>query len=175
MAFILGVLGARNELTKQILQQEVLDPILEDLPKKPTQILVPDEPLSSSFIEAWGERKGIPVVSMKSDWMRHGKKASVLRDARIEKESCAYLIFEGPRSRYYVNLAEKLAKRYEEKPVYIVHKDTVSPILLEVERVRPMMIEDSVEAEILKKPNTLLSLWGVKPATKSTPCLIQDD
>ena len=174
MAFVLGILGARNELTKQILQQEVLDPVLDDLAKKPTRILVPAEPLSSSFIEAWGERKGIPVESIKSDWIRHGKKASVLRDARIEKDSCAYIIFEGPRSRYYVNLAEKLAKRYEENPVYIVHKDGVSPILLEVERVRPVQISDEVEAEVLKKPNTLDAMWGLK-ATKSTPCLIQDE
>jgi len=111
MSIILGVLGARNAITKQIMQDEILGPILDDLEKPPTKILLPAEPLSSTYIECWAGRQDIPVELIKSDWGRDGRRAGVVRDYRIEKESTAFLVFEGPKSRYYLDLAERIAKK----------------------------------------------------------------
>ena len=166
---ILGVLGAKNTITKQIIQDEILNPVLDDLGKKPTKILMPSEPISSSYIECWASRQDIPTNLVKSDWIRNGRRAGVLRDAQIEKESNAFLLFEGPKSRYYLDLAERIAKKRPGCSVYVVASGSVSPVLLEVEQVaaRVNIMEDE-EKEIL----TLPKMWS---STKSTPCLITDD
>ena len=167
MAKILGVLGARNALTKQMMQDEILGPILDDLTIKPSKILLPSEPLSSTYIECWAGRQDIPVDLIKSDWVRNGRRAGVLRDASIEKGSTAFLIFEGPKSRYYLDLAERIAKK-QSGPVYVVTANSVSPVLLEVDRVTQVTVSEEEEKAIL----TLPKMWSSKSQTK---CLIVDD
>ena len=157
---ILGILGARNSITKQIMQDEILNPILNDLANKPTKILMPSEPISSTYVECWAQRAGIPCFPVKSDWIANGRRAGVMRDLQIQKECNAFLIFEGPKSRYYMDLATRIAKRG--CPVYVVEAKTVSPVLLEVDQV--IDINEKDEADIL----TLTKMW-------STKCLITDD
>ena len=156
---ILGVLGARNALTKQIMQSEILDPVLDDLAKKPTKILLPAEPLSSTFIECYATRNNIPVELIKSDWVRDGRRAGVMRDYRIEKESTVLLIFEGPKSRYYMDLAERIAKRRDNCSVYVVPSNSVSPVLLEVEQGAQITVSEQEEKAIL----TLPQMWNFNP------------
>jgi Txe/YoeB family toxin of Txe-Axe toxin-antitoxin module len=165
MSLILGVLGARNALTKQIMQDEVLNPILDDLAKRPIKILLPAESLSSTFIECWANRQDIETELIKSDWIRDGKRASIVRDYRIEKEANVLLVFEGPRSRYYLNLAERIAKKRHDCSVYVVPANSVSPVLLEVDPDTRFNITDKEEKTIL----TLPQMWGQQK------CLIVDD
>jgi hypothetical protein len=167
MSIILGVLGARNAITKQIMQDEILGPILDDLEKAPTKILLPAEPLSSTYIECWAGRQDIPVELIKSDWGRDGRRAGVVRDYRIEKESTAFLVFEGPKSRYYLDLAERIAKKRADVKVYIVNANSVTPILLEVDQTPQLSVSEKEERDIL----TLPKLW----AKSTTKCMIQDD
>lgn len=165
MVKILGVLGARNAITKQIMQDEILGPILDDLGTKPSKIILPSEPLSSTYIECWAGRQDIPVDLIKSDWVRNGRRAGVLRDAAIEKGSTAFLIFEGPKSRYYLDLAERIAKK-QSGPVYVVTANSVSPVLLEVDRDIRVTVSEEDEKDIL----TLPKMWS-----SQTKCLIVDD
>ena len=160
MPVTLGVLGAKNSISKQILQNEILDPILNDLSSKPVRMFLPAEPISSAFAEGWAGRHDIPVELVKSDFVKHGRKASILRDASIEKACSVLVVFEGPRSRYYMDLAERIAKRNPDKLIYVVEAKDVSPVLLEVEQVKPMFISDEVEEQILKQVNTLDKMWG---------------
>ena len=166
---MLGVLGARNALTKQIMQDEILIPVLDDLGNKITKIMLPAEPLSSTYIECYATRNTIAVDLVKSDWIRNGRRAGVLRDAAIEKEATALLIFEGPKSRYYLDLAERIAKRRPTCPVYVVAANTVSPVLLEVDQAIHHSVSEKDEKEIL----TLKSMWS--SSKKETPCLLTDD
>jgi hypothetical protein len=170
MSKILGVLGARNAITKQILQDEILNPILDDLGIKPSKVLLPAEPISSTYIECWAERQDIPVELIKSDWVRDGRKAGVIRDGRIEKESTALLVFEGPRSRYYLDLAERITKKRPGCSVYIVNANSVSPVLLEIDQVERVTLSEEEEKSIL----TLPQMWYNKE-NRSTKCLIVDE
>ena len=161
MPKILGVLGSRNAITKQIIQSEILIPILDDLDQEIVKVVLPEEPLSSTYIECWANRQNIPVTMMKSDWVTNGKRAGVLRDSQIEKGSNVFLVFEGPRSRYYLNLAEKIAKRRPECPVYVVSATSVTPVLLDVD---PVTVTEKEEKDILTIPKMF-----------SKQCLINDD
>lgn len=164
---MLGVLGARNALTKQIMQDEILIPVLDDLENKIKKVMLPAEPLSSTYIECYATRNNIAVDLVKSDWIRNGRRAGVLRDAAIEKEATALLIFEGPKSRYYLDLAERIAKRRPTCPVYVVAANTVSPVLLEVDQAIHHSVSEKDEKEIL----TLPSIWS----TRQTKCLLTDE
>jgi hypothetical protein len=165
---VLGILGARNAITKQMMQDEILNPVLDNLTQKPSKIIMPSEPLSSTYIECWAQRKGIETILMKSDWVMHGRRAGIMRDSQIQKECNVFLIFEGPKSRYYLDLAERIAKS---RPceVYVVESKSVSPVLLEVDRESMYTIAEKDEKEIL----TLPKMWST--ATNSTKCLIEDD
>jgi Txe/YoeB family toxin of Txe-Axe toxin-antitoxin module len=172
---VIGILGARNSITKQIIQDEILNPVLNDLMEstktknRPMRVLIPSEPLSSTYVECWAERLGIEVHSVKSDWVRHGRRAGILRDAHIEKECNVFIVFEGPKSRYYLELAERIAKRKAGSKVYAVSANSVSPVLLEIEQASHLTVGEKEEAEIL----TLPKMWS-KSAT-NTQCLIDDD
>lgn len=169
MPCILGVLGARNSINKQIIQDEILNPVFDDLQIKPTKVLVPSEPLSSTYIECWATRKGLEVLPIKSDWVLNGRRAGIVRDAQIEKESTALLIFEGPKSRYYLDLAERIAKRRSGYPVYVVEAKGLAPVLLELDSSSRYSVKDTDEAEIL----TLPKMWA--SSAKEVKCLIEDD
>ena len=164
MPKVLGVLGSRNALTKQIIQHEILNPILDDLGGDLTKVICPEEPLSSTFIECWADRKGIPFTALKSEWVTYGKKAGVMRDYQIEKNSSALLVFEGPRSRFYLDMAEKIAKRRPSCPVYVVAADSVTPVLLDVD----YSVSLKEEADIL----TIPKMFGLSSA--KAKCLIED-
>jgi hypothetical protein len=163
MPNILGVIGARNSLTKQILQNEILNPILDDLGRI-DKILLPDEHLTSTYIEAWAIRKEIDYDFVKSDWLNYGKKAGILRDGQVEKQSTVLLVFEGPRSRFYLDFAERIAKRRSDCKVYVVEAKTVDPVLLSVER----SITEKEEKDILTIPQMFARSGQNK-------CLISDD
>jgi len=169
MTCILGILGARNSLTKQIIQDEILNPVLDDLNVKPSRVIIPSEPMSSTYIECWANRNGIPVNSVKSDWIKNGRRAGIIRDAYIEKESNALLIFEGPKSRYFLDLAERIAKRRPDIKVYVVESKGLTPVLLQIDSVSHFQIKEKDEADIL----TLPKMWS--SSAKSVKCLIQDD
>ena len=175
---VLGILGARNAITKQIMQDEILNPILDDLGKNQIKkILLPSEPLSSTYIECWAQRQGIPTMPLKSDWVNNGRRAGVVRDAQIQKECSAFLIFEGPKSRYYLDLAERIAKRHgSDVRVYVVESKSISPVLLQADQESRFTIDEVSEKEMLTIPkagvNTLPKMWSTSQTTK---CLIEDD
>ncbi len=148
MSMSWGILGSRNHLTKQIIQDKILTPILHDVGSMPSEIILPSEPLSSSYIECWAIRNEIPVTMKKSNWVQYGKKAGILRDAEIQKEAGILIVFEGPRSRFYLTLAERLLRKNPFRRIYVVESKSVSPILLEIET--KYMIQDEEEEDILR-------------------------
>jgi homoserine trans-succinylase len=162
----LGVLGSRSAITKQIMQNEILNPILDDIGKQIKKVILPEDTLSSTYIECWANRKDIQVELVKSDWTMNGKRAGVFRDLQIEKQSNVLLVFEGPRSRYYLDLAERIAKRRPDCPIYVVEASSVTPVLLEVDYTSKHMISEKDEKDILTIP---------KMFRKAKKCLINDD
>lgn len=162
----LGVLGSRGAITKQIMHDEIIVPIMDDLKvqgKNINRVILPEEPLSSAFIDSWAKRQNIQVDLIKSDWATHGRRAGVFRDAIIEKTSNILLVFEGPKSRYYLELAERIAKRRPECLVYLVEAKDISPILLEVDNTARFKVTEKEEKEILTIPKMFAK------------CLIKDD
>ena len=166
----LGVLGSRNALTKQIIQNEILNPILDDIEKPIKKVILPEDTLSSTYIECWANRKDIPVELVKSDWTMNGKRAGVFRDLQIEKQSTVLLVFEGPRSRYYLDLAERIAKKRPDCPIYVVEANSVTPVLLEVDYTSRYTVSEKDEKDILTIPKMFAT-----SGNKAKKCLINDD
>lgn len=127
----LGVLGSHQQITKEQIHEEIIHPIMSILGRVPDKLLVPSEGTSSAYLSLWAERAGIDTQMMEADWRRLQRRAAILRDARILKESTHLIIFLGARSRSNEATAIREAKRG--KQVFTVDHATLAVTELVVE------------------------------------------
>jgi hypothetical protein len=107
--WILGVLGTSSDSywTPTRLQEDVLYPILAELERLPDALVLPAEGIVNTYISAWAEKQHLPLTPIQADWQKLGRKAAILRDSRILKDSTHLVLFLGPRS----DKLEKVALR----------------------------------------------------------------
>ena len=127
----LGILGSRNDMTKQDICEKVLHPMIDTVGKLPEKILVPTEGTSNIYIGDWAEKQKIPIAQYHSDWRRDGKKARVLRDSRILQEATHLICVNGPKSDYYERLGSKWLKK--KSGVFVLEYPTQELVQLENE------------------------------------------
>lgn len=118
----LGILGSNQHVSKQDIHEKIIHPIIGELGRLPDRMLLPSEGLSSAYISLWAERAGIDTQTIEADWRRLQRKAAILRDARILKESTHLIVFENARSKSNENTAIKEAKKG--KKVFLINHDT---------------------------------------------------
>ena len=94
-------------------------------------MLLPSEGLSSAFLNFWAERAHVETHTVEADWRRFQRKAAILRDARILKESTHLIVFLGARSKSNEATAIKHAK--QGKIVFTVDHATLEVSELVVE------------------------------------------
>lgn len=119
----LGILGIHNQITKEEIHEKVLHPLMSVLGRLPDKILLPAEGTSSAYISLWAERNHIDTQCVEADWRKFQRKAAILRDARILKESTHVLTFVGIKSRSNEQTAIRLAKKG--KQVFLVEPNPI--------------------------------------------------
>jgi hypothetical protein len=107
---VLGVLGTRSSVRFEDMEAQVLAPVLEAW-GVPDELVLPAEGESTFVLQMWAERQGIPVRLVSSDWVRHGKRAGILRDAIIQRDASHFVLLQGPRSNALSALARKLLRK----------------------------------------------------------------
>ena len=107
---VLGVLGARSNIRSEDLDLNILAPLIEAW-GLPDELILPAEGDSSNAIQSWAQVKQIPISLVSCDWAKQGRKASMLRDARIQREATHLLLLQGPRSNALTSLAERLTRK----------------------------------------------------------------
>jgi len=107
---VLGVLGTRNSVRYDEFTADILGPLLEAW-GTPDEIVAPAESESSHVIATWAGRLGVPVSLVAADWVRSGRRAGILRDARIQREATHFLLLQGPRSNALTTLAGRLQRK----------------------------------------------------------------
>jgi hypothetical protein len=107
---VLGVLGTRSNIRSDEFNEQILAPITEAW-ALPDEILAPADGESSYVIQAWATKHGIPVTLVACDWVKQGRRAGILRDARIQRESTHLLLLQGPRSNAMTTLASRLERK----------------------------------------------------------------
>jgi hypothetical protein len=107
---VLGVLGTRSNIRYEDLDSQIMGPMVEAW-GDPDEIVLPAEGDSSAAIQGWAERRKIPVSLVGSDWKTQGRRAGLLRDARIQRESTHLLLLQGPRSNALSNLGLRLSRK----------------------------------------------------------------
>ena len=108
---LLGVLGSRADITYDILHERILAPILSELGRFPDRMILPSETTSSELFHNWSEQLKLASMVYETDWAHLGKRARVVRDARICTESTHLIIFLGKRSDYYEKQAVTIARK----------------------------------------------------------------
>jgi hypothetical protein len=107
---VLGVLGIRSNIRCEDIDTNILAPIIEAW-GLPDEIILPAEGDSSQAIQSWAQLKSIPISLVGCDWVAQGRKAGILRDARIQREATHLLLLQGPRSNALSSLAERLGRK----------------------------------------------------------------
>lgn len=107
----LGVLGSHPDATQQRVLESILFPLAQELGRLPDKLNIPEEGISSIFIHDWAMTHRIPAQVYQCTWQRHGKRARIFRDARIQDESTHFLVFLQKRSTSNQTLAERLARK----------------------------------------------------------------
>lgn len=108
---LLGVLGHRQDITYDILHEQIINPILAEIGRIPDRVVLPSESTSSALLYGWAEKLKLSMIAYETDWNRLGRKARAIRDARIAQESTHLILFLGKRSDYYDNQALTLARK----------------------------------------------------------------
>lgn len=107
----LGVLGKHENITKMQIHESILHPLISVLGRLPDKVYVPSEGMSSAYISLWAERASVDTQCVEADWRRFQRKAGILRDSRIVKESTHLLVFVGPKSKTYEQTGIREAKK----------------------------------------------------------------
>ena len=113
-----GVLGKREDISKEDLHEKILHPLLKALGEVPDKILLPNEGMSTALISIWAERTEIPADQILADWTRYNRMSFKIRDSRIVKDSSILLLFQGPKSEYLPKLGVREVKKG--KRVFVV-------------------------------------------------------
>ncbi len=107
---VFGVLGTRNKIRYEEFVEQILDPALEAW-GLPEELLIPADGESAEVIQTWATHRRIPVARVIADWTRNGKRAGLLRDARIQREATHLILLQGPRSTALTALAGRLHRK----------------------------------------------------------------
>ena len=107
----LGVLGKREDISKEDFFEKILHPLAGTLGRLPDKILLPSDGMSSALVGVWADQCDIQTETIVADWRKLGRKAVCLRDARILKASTHLLIFEQPKSDYLLKLGTRELKK----------------------------------------------------------------
>jgi hypothetical protein len=107
---VFGVLGARNSVRYEDIEIDVIQPILEKW-GAPEEIILALDSDSGHIIHSWAESRGIPVRIITADWVKHGRRAGVLRDSCIQREASHLVLLQGPRSNALSQLASRLGRK----------------------------------------------------------------
>ena len=119
----LGILGIHNQISKEDIHEKVIHPLLSVLGRLPDKILLPSDGTSSAYITIWASRNNIDTQCVEADWRKFQRKAGILRDARILKESNVLLTFVGSKSRSNEQTAMRQAKKG--KQVFLVEPNPI--------------------------------------------------
>ncbi len=107
---VFGVLGSRNSVRYEEIEADIIQPALDKW-GEPEEIILALDNDSAHIIHSWAERKGIPVRIITADWVKHGSRAGVLRDACIQREASHLILLQGPRSNALNQLANRLNRK----------------------------------------------------------------
>lgn len=107
----LGVLGKREDISRDDFFNKIMHPLMGSLGKLPDQIILPSDGMSSALVGAWADRCNVKTEILTAEYHRLGRKAVCLRDSRILKTATHLLLFEQPKSEYIVKLGIREFKK----------------------------------------------------------------
>lgn len=79
---------------------------------------------ADAFGHAWADQNNIPVKEFPADWLKHGRAAGPIRNAKMAKYADGLIVFIWDDSRGAKNLLDQMVKRG--KPVYAVWNGKLS-------------------------------------------------
>ena len=131
----LGILGGRQDLT-QTDMATLLDLVCED-DGLPMHLNLQQEGYTSIYAETWADSHGLGTKIFPASFVRDGRRATMLRDQAIIRDSTVFLVISGPRSDRPLRVATALAQKGR-KVFYLPPKSLeVAEIVIEPSPLKP--------------------------------------
>lgn len=129
--FVVGFLGhsSSSQWNKETIADCVMNPLISEI-GLPKSMILSTEGTTSVLLQIWAERHKTSSCQYEASWIRMGKQARSIRDARIIKEANCLVFFLGNRSDYYEKIAIREVKK--NKKVYTVDPTTKELVLWEL-------------------------------------------
>ena len=149
--YVLGILGGSNYYKEDDITQVLQT--AKELWGDPQQILIPLEGTTSMFTESWAQANKIPTILIDADWKQYGRRACILRNAKIEKEATQFIIVRSPRSKSdkMILKAEALAKGHKEVLVLVGHDTDTKALTIDYHEAEPVKIKEKISKKAEKK------------------------
>jgi hypothetical protein len=109
--YVLGFMGIRNGVSYEEMQTNILAPVVEAW-GIPDEVVTPAEGDATQAIITWCHNHNVPLRLVSCDWAKQGKRAGMMRDARLQKEATHLVLLQGPRSNKLAELAVKLERKH---------------------------------------------------------------
>jgi hypothetical protein len=93
----IGILGASTAYNHIHIKQ--LTQTIKDIWGMPSKVILQQSGDAAIFIEAWAEDNNIPVANIVPEWARHGPRACILVNNKIECEATHLVIIRSPRAK----------------------------------------------------------------------------
>lgn len=136
--FYLGVFGTRSDLQYESIIEHILHPMLEATGRVPEKMVGPSEGYSTLYLEKYATTHNIPWKTIYTDWQKHGRKATFMRDYTVERECNYALVFLNKKTQTLEKYAEKLAKKGKHVFTYD-YNNTLTYYTLEVPELAPVV------------------------------------
>jgi len=128
---VLGVLGTRSNSRCDDLDAHILAPLVASW-RVPDEMILPAEGDSSYALQSWADMKGIPVRLVSCDWVTQGRRAAMMRDAQIQRDSSHLILLQGPRSTTLTALAGRLSRKG--RPVLLSERPGLPATLISADK-----------------------------------------
>ncbi len=151
--FYLGVFGTRSDLQYESMIEDILLPLFEATGRVPEKMVGPSEGYSTLYLEKYATSHNIPWKTIYTDWQKHGRKATFMRDYTVERECNYALVFLNKKTQTLEKYAERLTKKGKHVFTYD-YKNTLTYYTLEEPEPEPVPVPKQ------KKQTSILTYFG---------------
>lgn len=123
--FYMGIFGTRSDLDYEHIIEHILLSMFEVTQRMPEKMIGPSDGYSTLYLEKYATSHNITWKTIYSDWQKHGRKATFMRDYTIEHECNYALVFLNKKTQTLEKYAERLAKKGKHVFTYD-HNNTLS-------------------------------------------------
>jgi hypothetical protein len=128
---IVGILGTSTYYEASHINQ--LIETIQTVWGKPTHLIFQQAGNVAMHIDTWAEDEKIPITAVQPEWSKHGPRACMMVNSKIEKEATHIVIIRSPRARSdkMLTKAEYLSTKKGKECLVLMNVETDGSVVID--------------------------------------------